>query len=483
MNNYSPSATMITTNPISQNDDDKKVLLTITMQELKWPLLFLLSMSMCGLNFPLGYVGVLIVLINRFRNDRCDFIIGLTLLFGGYSLASDADFPIKLQDIALVVSVFGIFLYKKSPELKKVTIALLIYTLLLVLIAKTSEETMSIQFRRFRGYLMIIYFFIPLMTFSGQKFDIRYFFKRLMIFTLILCWFYIIDGFIFNGFVLLPDAHTEWGESSFTNLIWFPFDFSFPRKYPPGLYIMALCVLPVMKFYKLSRNQWIVVILAFAATRTLSVIGGLLIAYVIFQGYFKIVVKYLMVALVMITAVYFADRTMGGFLRVQSTIDQFISLDAVQDEEDLAEFGSGRMSQIIPKMEVLYDLNREWLGLGFLHPELTTNPKFWIKNELYTDVTKAEEVATAVEVSAIQTILDVGYLGLILQTLFYVGIYLIIKDLKYSRYYLIVFVVISIFGIGGFAGVTTHHGLLLVGLSLAVVFLANKKQNQHEYGK
>lgn len=460
------------------DNGDSKQLLSITRHEWWWPLMFLLSMSLTGLNFPLGYLGIIVVLVNRFLNDRYDFIICVTLLFGGYALVSDEDFPIKLQDIALLISVVGIFIYKKTPELKKVTLLLFAYALVLVLIAKTSDETMAIQLRRLRGYLMIAYFFIPLMAFSGREFDVRYFFKRLMIFALIICWFYIIDGFILNGWVLLPDASNQYDYSStFTNLIWYPLQFTFPRKYPPGLYILALCLLPVMKYYKLSRNQWIVVLLAFAATRTLSIIGGLLIAYVIFQGHFKQVAKYFVIASVVVVSMYFVDRATGSFLRIQSTIDQFISLDAVQDEEDLAEFGSGRMSQIIPKMEVLYDLDREWLGLGFLHPELTTNPKYWIKNELYTDVTKSEEVATAVEVSAIQTILDVGYIGLILQTLFYVGIYYVIRRLKYAKYYLMAFVVISIFGIGGFAGVTTHHGLLLVGLSLAVVFLANKSYN------
>ncbi len=457
---------------------ESKPMLSISWHEWWWPLMFLLSMSLTGLNFPLGYVGIIVVLVNRFINDKYDFIICITLLFGGYALLSDEDFPIKLQDIALLISVLGVFIYKKSPELKKVTILLFAYALALVLLAKTSDETMAIQLRRLRGYLMIAYFFVPLMVFSGKEFEIKYFFKRLLIFALIICWFYIIDGFILNGWVLLPDAANQYEYSStFTNLIWYPFQFTFPRKYPPGLYILALCMLPVMKYYKLSKKQWIVVILAFAATRTLSVIGGLLIAYVIFQGHIKVVAKYATIALVVVTSLYFVDRSTGSFLRIQSTIDQFISLDAVQDEEDLAEFGSGRMSQIIPKMEVLYDLDREWLGLGFLHPELTTNPKYWIKNELYTDVTKSEEVATAVEVSAIQTILDVGYLGLILQTLFYIGIYYVIRHLKYARYYLIAFVVISIFGIGGFAGVTTHHGLLLVALSLAVVFLANKSYN------
>lgn len=460
-------------------DRPQKQLLNLSWDDYKWPLAFLLSMSLTGLNFPLGYLGVVVVLINRFVYNRYDFIIAITLLFGGYCLVSDDDFPFKLSDLSLFVACMGFFIYKKSPELKKVTIALILYAIVLFLIAKTSDEIMSIQIRRLRVYLLIVYFFIPLMVFAGREFDMRYFFRRLMIFALIICGFYAIDGFILNGWVLLPDSYNSAeNASSFTNLLCSPLQNTFPRKYPPGLFMLALCLLPIIKYYKLSKGQWIIVLLAFAATRTLSIIGGLLIAYVIFQGYFKIVLKYFLIAVVVVTSMYFIDRSIGGFLRIQSTIDQFIALDVAQDEEDLADFGSSRMAQIIPKMEHLYYLDREWLGFGFLHRDLTTNPKYWIKNELYVDVAKAEEVATDVEVTAIQTILDIGYVGLILQTLFYVSIYFIIRRYKYSKYYLMTFVVLSIFGIGGFAGVITPQGLFILGLGLSVVFLANKSYNQ-----
>lgn len=162
---------------------------------------------------------------------------------------------------------------------------------------------------------------------------------------------------------------------------------------------------------------------------------------------------------------------MGGFLRIQSTFDQFVALDVAQDEEDISEFGSGRIAQMIPKFEVLYDLDREWLGFGFLHPELTTNPKYMIYNEFYIDKTNSWEVVTGVEITQLQTVLDIGYIGFLCQLIFYLYLYYIIRHFRMAKYYLTVLVIISLWGLGGFAGLNTELGVLFLALSLAAIVL------------
>lgn len=457
----------------------EKQKLVIPRQDWMVALVFLLSMSMTGLQFPLGYLLLAVILINRFIKDRYDFLIQITLFFGGYALIGEEDFPVKPEDIALGISVIGMMIYKKSPLLRKIMVAMLLYALALVLIAKTSDEAMSVQVRRMRTYLMIFYVFVPLLVFSGRSFDIRYFFKKLFPYTLVICCFYIIDGYILGGYVLLPNTHI-WNSdaiSSFNNLICAPLSGYFPRKYPPGLYLMSLCLFPVMKYYRLNWRYWVLILLAFSASRTLTVIGGLLIAYGIFQGHIKKMLKYSLFAVIAVSLVYFVDKSTGGFLRVQSTIDQFTSLEVAQDDEDLSEFASGRIGQTIPKFEVLYSLDREWLGFGFLHPELTKNPKYWIDNEFYSDISRSEEVVTGVEIAPLQVILDVGYIGLIIHLALFIYIYILIRRLRYSMFYLSTLVVNFIFGLGGFAGLHQPHGELLVALSLAAVFLANKNRD------
>lgn len=460
----------------------EKQKLVIPRQDWLVALAFLLSMSMTGLQFPLGYLMLFVILINSFIKRKYDFLIQVTLFFGGYAFYGEEDFPFKPEDLALAISFLGFFIYKKNALLKKISVVLFVYALSLFVIANTSDESMMVQIRRMRTYLMIFYVFLPLLVFSGRSFDIHAFFKKLFPYTLIICAFYAIDGFILSGYVLLPNTYMWGGEnvvektfSSFRGLVWNPFSTYFPRKYPPGLYIMSLCIYPVIKYYKLSWKYWILVILAFSASRTLSVIGGLLISFGIFQGRGKMMLKYAVAAIVVVTAIYFVDKSMGGFLRVQTTIDQFTSLQVVQDEEDLSEFGTGRIGQVIPKFEVLYDLDREWLGMGFLHPELTKSSKYWIKNEFYSDVTRAEEVVTGVEIGPLQVILDVGYIGLLIHLCVFIYIYMLVKRLRYSGLYLMTLSVNFIFSLGGFAGLYQTSGLLLIALSLAAVLLANKE--------
>lgn len=461
----------------------EKQKLVIPRQDWMVALAFLLSMSMTGLQFPLGYLLLAVILINRFVKDRYDFVICFTIFAGRYALVGDEDLPFKPMDLAFVVSILGFFVFKKTLIMKKIVIAMLLYALVLFLIAKTSDELMSVQFMRMRYYLMVFYVFIPLMAFSGRDFYIKIFFKKLFPYAIILSVFYIVDGFILNGYVLIPNSYT-WTDyqSVFYGLLCNPLSTNFPRKYPQGLFILCLCLFPIMKYYKLSVKQWIIIGLALAATRTMTFIFGIIFAYVVFQGHLKAVMKYLTGALITMVALYYIDGAVGGFLRIQSTFDQFVALDVAQDEEDISEFGSGRIAQMIPKFDVLYDMDREWLGFGFLHPELTKNPKYMIYNEFYIDKTNSWEVVTGVEITQLQTILDIGYIGFLCQLIFYLYLYYIIRHFKMAKYYLTVLVTISLWGLGGFAGLNTELGLLFLALSLSVIVLDERTRRNCNQG-
>ena len=53
------------------------------------------------------------------------------------------------------------------------------------------------------------------------------------------------------------------------------------------LFILALCVYPMAKYYKLSTLYWIVFLLSLYITRTFSVIVAFVIVYFLSQGNFK----------------------------------------------------------------------------------------------------------------------------------------------------------------------------------------------------
>ena len=457
--------------------------LRLAGRDYLWPLIFLLSMSLMGLRFPLGYLLVPIILIKRFREDRYDFLIMLTLFFGGFGLIGEGTLPIKPWDIAFIVSVIGLVIMRKNALMKKTIMLILAYAAALIFIATFSEERMMVQIRTIRGYLFFIYFIVPMMVFAGLQFDMLVFFRRLIPYVIILCCFYIFDGFIANGHFLLPCTHIAFeAESVFYDPVYYGFGF-FPRIYPPGLFIAVLAMYPFARIYKPAPWQWIVMLLSLGATRTFTVISGLIATYVLSMPNLKRTFSYAIGAVAFVCVIYFVDSMIpannengDSALRVYSSVQQIIDLESAQDDEDISELGSGRLGQALPKFELVSEYDKEAVGLGFLHSELTTNPRYIIDNPFYSDVTKAEEVATGIEVEPLQVYLSAGYIGVIIHFAFLFAIYYLVRKYRYSFYFLTVLFGLFWFGLGGFAQLNAQDGLILCSFVYSLVILDGKNQ-------
>ena len=467
--------------------------LDLSWPEWKWPLYFMLCFSALGLKFPLAYLLIPVILINRFRNDRYDFTIMITLLCGEYGITCKNTFGVQIYFAFFCIAVLGLFIYRKSGITKKIVVAWCLYAAGLITFAMLSEERMAVQYTAIIRYLAIILFIIPLMIFSGDhSFDIRIFFRRLMPYCLIACIWYILDCVIIGGWIFIPNTQNPWADPNLFSKFYSPIltgVFSFPRKYPNGLYILAMAIYPVIKFYKLSKWQWALIFISLATTRTFSFIFALVATYLFFKGQGKKLLKYIVYCIIGFCCLYFIDgflpyntEVKQSTLRIKSTIDQIFILQEMEDDEDLSEFGTGRMAQILPKMELLYDLNRQWIGFGFLNPEKTTMTKYIIYNPFYTDQSKSEEVAAQVEVTVIQHILFNGYLGLIMVILFYGYICWTIRKQPYARYTYSLIMFFCIAGIGGFGGLVFTESLGFIALALSVVVL-NAKQMEKAYCK
>lgn len=111
-----------------------------------------------------------------------------------------------------------------------------------------------------------------------------------------------------------------------------------------------------------------------------------------------------------------------------------------------------------------------------MHPE-SNNEAFELVNDLYSAGSESEN-ASVVEESHFQTILYVGYLGFIVQTIFYIGLYYIVRKHPISKFYLCELVAISIAGFGGFCSINWCEGLFPLAWSYSVVLLSMRKQNQ-----
>jgi len=417
----------------------------------------------------------------------------LTLMMDGYSLFSVEDIYIKPYNVASILALICMLIIKKPLIYKKIILGVIAYALCLLTFCFISDEPIVSQIYGVRNHLLICYLFVPIVVFSGENFDIKKLFNHLFVYVIIICWFYIIDSIVLGGYLLIPKSLAGWGESStFYDLNIHPISKMFFRRTIHAFLILSLCVYPLAKYYRLNKWYWVLLVLALFISRTFSFIVAFIIVFFLSQGQFKKIGKYAIISVVGFIGLYFIDALISGnkqtieenengivykssVLRIQSHVNQLRDLITGNlDEESMVAMGSSRGAQIIPKMELLYDLNKEWVGFGFLDRERTKNQKYIIENNLYVDISASEEVATGVEVIPIQIILDIGYLGLIIHILFYIYLWWIIRKLKYSGFAASVVIFFVIIGISGFGGLIQPISLNMVGLAFGAVLLANK---------
>ncbi|MDE6196947.1 MAG: hypothetical protein K2F91_03655 [Muribaculaceae bacterium] len=459
--------------------------------EWKMPLLFMLSMSLVGLEFVPAILFIAAILIHQFRHDRYNFVIMLTIFFGGYGLASPSQFPVKPTDLCLTASVILAFIYRKNRTEKCLITCIVCYIAILIFLATYSLESLSVQMLTIRNYMSILYFIVPVACFAGRRFDIQVFMHKAVLFVLIMGIFYLVDFFILCGNVLVPQVFV-WGGfySTFYAPIIDPLSFSMSRKYPSGLCIFVLAIFPISRYYRLAWWQWLILVGAVVVGKTITLLGTFVIAYIFFMGKIKTLIKWSVIGLVGAVGIYFVDEwiTPKGYrdniesrLRIKSTVDQFTALAEIADDEDLARFASGRMAQILPKFELVKKEKRQWTGLGFLHLEHTKIPRYIIYNEYYNDWEQREELAGAVENVPATIYIFSGYGGLIAHAVFWLALWLIVRKKRESAYFTSVLLMCLLIGMNGMLNTDNFNGLGLIALSLAAVLLTNKDQKRKNY--
>lgn len=320
-------------------------------------LLFMLSMSALGLHFYPALLVLIALMADSYRYNRYHFVLQVLLFFGDFDMVSQTLLYVKRLDMLIIWGFISIFLIKKAQkEVKKAVRWYWLFVGSTLVFAFLSPESMTVQIKMMRQYLSVCSVCRSAAVVCREKFEPSMFFKILGVYALIMCSFYILDGFMTRGWIFIPDSYSQYKASTFYSPVAWPTRLTyFPRKYPRGLNILLLTVFPLIKYYRFNFWQWTLVILAFVSCRTMSVIGAFLFCFIVFQGGGKRLIWGSLCAAVILSGVYTVDKATGSFLRVASTIDQFRSLDSMMEREDLAEFGSTRAAQIIPKMELLYE--------------------------------------------------------------------------------------------------------------------------------
>lgn len=447
---------------------------------------FLLSMAAFGLNFLPALPVILLLLLKSFIRNRHEFIVQLTLFTGAYGFYVGNPLFIR-NDYLLFIAVLALAaINRKPPIVKRLFVLSGLFLAIIMLLASFSDIPLLAQISKMRHYLYFVYFYLPLLSFDNIEFSFDKFMTHIMGYSIVIGAFYLIDSCILCGHMLVPRVFDYDSRiSTWRTLYIYPLQHPFRRIYPPGMYIATLSIYGLVNNYRLRPWQWITLLGGLAITKTITFLAGLFVCYLYVQGSIKRVLLYALIAILSVTALYSIDlwieentnfeaHDTESPLRIKSTVTQIIDVASAKTEEELAAFGSGRLAQAIPKFELMYKYNKEWTGLGFLDRFNTKDTRYIIDNEFYKNPDDQSEVATGVEIAYAQTILNIGYIGLIVQLLFYLVIARIIRKLRYAKFFNSVLIAVLVFGINGICSINIIDGLLLLGLSFAAVLLANR---------
>lgn len=444
----------------------------------EWVLSFcyLFSLSLTGLGLWFFFAISLFLLIDSFLKKREEFLVQFFILVNYSAFIGNDQFP-YFSYMVLFISVVLLIIYRYSKVIRIINWTILVYFIGIVFISTLSSEPLFSQLKLMRVYFGIISYIIPVVLLKESNVSFMEIGRILILYTLLISFFAVVDGFILNGFFFLPNSYLngEQGVSTWNHLYIAPFSTRFPRIYPHALYLMFVSVYFIARYYRLNIFYWVILLLTIAACRTMSFYAGVVVLYLFALPNRRIVYRGLILVAIVGMILYYVDKNYGGFLRIASTVEQFNGISEAVETEDIermAEFGSSRVAQAYPKMEMLISEGKLWRGFGFIDfSKVSMN--LLMKNMLYLDQSEGSsvEMPSQVEITQIQTILEVGLGGLIFQALIYIFICMVLHRFRYEwQMFAGCLIGVSISGLGGFVGLTTSY-VLWVGLALGISLL------------
>lgn len=461
--------------------------LVIKGAQWRMPVVFMLTLALCGLQFFPAFFFLIVLLVREYRADRYSFTVMLMLSLGCYGITNQATFFVKTFDLILAASLTLFLLMHKTPIVRKLMWLCVAYGVALCIIAMYSVESFFIQFLSIRTYVAICCFIIPVGIFAGRNFEMEKFFEALMPFVLLMCGFYAIDAFIIKGNILVPKTFAWGADSTILHPLLNPFSTTIFRKYPPGMIFVAVASYPILRYYSLNWRQWSVVILGLLATTTFTVILPFLLLYCIAKGLGKYIFVSVGTFIALFALAYIVDSilpmhtTEDGLeqstFRIKSSINQFVKLKSTTDAEELAKFGSGRMAQLLPNLQLVSDEGKELTGLGFLHEDYTKIARYKIVNVFFTDISQNEIMAGVIEINPAQIYVFAGIAGLVVVYGFYFCTYWLLRRLRYRGLYYCTLFLVLFMSLGNYATVSNISSIVSMGFTLGLVCLANRPES------
>ncbi len=122
-----------------------KPVLTFSKSDFKWPLLFMLSMAMLGLNFYPGLLLTLAAMLNRMRQNPYDFAIMLMMFFHGFGMVNAGSMPVNVHLLGLVAGAGCCMVLRKPRIMKTTLIVYFIFVAVLMWLSTCSWEAIKVQ--------------------------------------------------------------------------------------------------------------------------------------------------------------------------------------------------------------------------------------------------------------------------------------------------------------------------------------------------
>ena len=450
-------------------------------QHLIRPTLFLLSLSMVGLQVPffLGQISALFIMFRTFFKNRHEFLVQLLIFIVGFGFFGqhNKEFLLyfKTYDIFVLIGPVLLLIYRpKNLLYKKLKLSILLFLLSLFIYLYFHEEPISIQFRKFRQILLLTNFVLPIYIFRYRKvFSVQYFFEKAYNYGIIIVVFTIIQTYFLKVPLLLPNyieqIQINW-EGVFDKN---PFGFGFNVRIMPVPFYFVIFSLFLLNFKKISSLQSILIFISILSGLTRS-LWGAIIAVLLIRSHFGNKIKFLFSFLLFFFVLLSIDNNTNLNLRVENLVDQITQFN---EGTNIAGFGTGRFAQAYGPISYIIKENKIMLGLGFIHPEESKDAH--LTHTMLTENYNLEEQSiVGVEVTQIVLLIYLGILGIISYYFFFFKTGILLKKYQYGFLYRDILVFFFILGVGGFSGLQDFRSVSIISFVIGLIVLNNQKGHQ-----
>ena len=459
----------------------KKEYYDLKSQHLIRPTLFLLSLSMVGLQVPffLGQISALFIMFRTFFKNRHEFLVQLLIFIVGFGFFGqhNKEFLLyfKTYDIFVLIGPVLLLIYRpKNLLYKKLKLSILLFLLSLFIYLYFHEEPISIQFRKFRQILLLTNFVLPIYIFRYRKvFSVEYFFERAYNYGMVITVFILIQTYFLKMPILIPDYVSftnlkaeNINLSNFTNI-------GYNMRVMPEPYYFIIFSLFFFNFKKIKMFPKSIFFFAVLSGVTRSLWAAILVI-ILMKSHISSKIKYFFYIGLVFLLLFSVDINTRADLRIANFITQFSNLNR---GIDIGRFGTGRFAQAYEPLIHLIKSNQVLTGFGFIHPDKSTNVS--IHNAMLEEINrKKEQFLVRVEVTQIALLLYLGILGTLIYYYFFFKIGISLKKYQYGFFYRDIVIFFFVLGIGGFSGLQDYKSISILSFVIGLIVLNNQKGHQ-----